>query len=361
MSVKAEPLVSVVIPVYNGEKFIADAIRSVQAQTYGNWDLTIGDNWSTDRTAAIAGEFAAGDPRIRITRYPKFVGVVESHNTAVTLISDQAKYCKILGADDWFFPTCLERLISVAEAHPTVGMVTSYMLGSRRIHFTGLPYPRTFVSGREICRMRLLEGIRVFGGPSASLIRADIVRRNRPFYTPGNYHGDNDAYLELLKDHDFGFVHEALTYLRKGEDSKTTSYLDRVESHEAGYLLELRMFGAFYLTPEELERRTRTLSAEYYQFLARNVITRRGREFWQYHGAHMKQLGAPLSYGRLALYTGGQLADFLLSPPRVIRAVYRRLRRTFQAIFKRNPEPEFAPPKSDQPVTRRRDEGRAVS
>ena len=361
MTLPVEPRVSVVIPVYNGARYIADAIRSVQAQTYQNWDLTIGDNWCTDQTPAIAEGFAAADPRIRVVRYPKHVGVVESHNTAFTLISEQAKYCKILGADDWFFPVCLERLVALAEANPSVGMVTSYMLGTRRIHFNGVPYPRTVLSGREICRMRLLDNVRVFGGPSASLIRADILRQQRPFYTPGNYHGDNDAYLELLKTHDFGFVHELLSYLRKGEGSKTTGYLDRVESHEAAYLLELNRYGSFYLTPEELDRRTRTLERDYYHFLARNVITRRGKEFWQYHSSQMKELGRPLNYPRLALYAAAQVGEFLLSPLRIIRAVARRISWGFNAVFKRAPaaaEP-VAPPET--PSAPQQGQGRAFS
>src|SRR5438105_3382138 len=98
-TIPGQPKVSVVIPVYNGERLIATAIRSVQAQTYTNWDLTIGNNRSTDRTLAIAEEFAARDPRIRVVTYPNHVNVVESHNTAFTLIADDAKYCKILGAD----------------------------------------------------------------------------------------------------------------------------------------------------------------------------------------------------------------------------------------------------------------------
>lgn len=333
MNTSAAPLVSVVIPVYNGEKFIAEAIRSIIAQTYDNWDLTIGNNCSTDRTAAIAAEFAARDPRIRIYDYPTFVDVVRSHNVAFTLISDRAKYCKILDADDWLFPNCLEELVALAEAHPTVGMVTSYMLGGRFIQFDGLPYPSPFMSGRDVCRLRFLHNVRVFGGPSASLIRADIIRQKRPFYTVGNYHGDNEAYLDLLKDHDFGFVHLILSYLRKGEESRTTSYLDRVESHGVGYLLELTKYGPAFLTPQELEERLRTLSKEYYRFLARSVLDFRDREFWHYHAVHMKTLGFPLNYRRLVLYTGLQFMDFLFSPPRVIRALLRAVHRLFKGAW----------------------------
>ena len=127
MGASRSPLVSVVIPVYNGQEVIAEAIRSVLAQTYDNFHLTIANNCSTDRTAQIAEEFAAQDERVTVYNATEFVSVVGSHNRAFTLIADDAKYCKILGADDWLFPNCLAELVRVAEAYPTIGMVTSYV------------------------------------------------------------------------------------------------------------------------------------------------------------------------------------------------------------------------------------------
>src|SRR5207302_613326 len=119
----------------------------------------------------------AQDPRVKVHDNTKFLNVVENHNQAFAVISDAAKYVKVLDADDWLFPTCIAELVRVAEAHASVGMVTSYVLSGAHIGWDGLPYPSTFMSGREVCRLRLLRDIKVFGGPSASLIRADIVRR----------------------------------------------------------------------------------------------------------------------------------------------------------------------------------------
>ena len=60
------PLVSVVCPVYNGETYLRECVDSVLAQTYSSWDLAIVNNCSSDRTLAIAQEYAARDSRIRI-------------------------------------------------------------------------------------------------------------------------------------------------------------------------------------------------------------------------------------------------------------------------------------------------------
>jgi glycosyltransferase involved in cell wall biosynthesis len=319
------PLVSVVIPVYNGEEFIADAVRSVLGQTYTHFDLTIVNNRSTDRTLAIAEQFAVQDDRVRVRSNRDFLSVVDNHNMALSAISDDAKYAKILDADDWFFPDCIAELVRVAEAYPTVGMVTSYVLSGTRIGWDGLPYPSTFLTGREVCRLRLLHGLKVFGGPSASLLRASIVREMRPFYNPLNYHGDNEAYLRLLEHHDFGFVHQVLSYNRRGEASRTTAYLDRVSSYPAADVDEVTKFGPTYLSERECADRLRDVTREYYRFLAQSALEFRGREFWHYHLRHFRAMGYSVDYPRLGLHVLNRIADLLLNPKRTIEGAFRRL------------------------------------
>lgn len=346
MTLTHSPLVSVVIPVYNGESYLADAIRSVLAQTYARFDLTILNNCSTDRTAAIAQEFVARDARVRLQHNTELLSVVANHNKAFTVISDDAEYAKVLGADDWLFPSCLEEMVRVAERFPTVGMVTSYVLAGAWVAWDGLPYPSTFMTGRDVCRLRLLKNVKVFGGPSASLIRARVVREKRPFYDPLDYHGDTKAYLELLQHYDFGYVHQVLSYKRKGEDSRTTSYLQRVQSYPAHDILELLRFGPAYLTRDECAARLRDVTRTYYRFLARSVLEFRGREFWDYHLRQVSELGFSVHYPRLVIAVLSRLADMLLNPKRTIEGGIRRL----GSLGRRVTRPAVvAPPK---PLTR---------
>lgn len=333
------PRVSVVIPVYNGERLIANAVRSVLAQSYTNWDLTIGNNRSTDRTLAISEELASCDPRIRVHTYSKHVSVVDSHNTAFTLISDEAKYCKILGADDWFFPNCLEELVKVAESNPTVGMVTSYFLAGRRVNGLALPYPSHCMSGREFVRLRLLTGLKGTGSPSVSLIRADILRRKRPFYNPLNYAGDVEAYLDLLREYDLGFVHQVLTFLRADEESKTTAYLDRVDSYYAVDLDEVTKFGPIFLTDQEFKARLDEVTRNYYRMLGHSVVPPRNREFWDFHLRHVKAMGYPLSYARIGLNALLRVLDQIGNPKRTIESVIGRFSQTWASVSR----PAIAP------------------
>jgi len=327
MSMSAEPLVSVVIPVYNGEETIAEAIRSVLAQSYANFDLTIVNNRSTDQTRAIAEQFVKQDSRVRIHDNREFLDVVGNHNHALTLFSPGAKYIKLLGADDWFFPNCLAELVKVAEAHPTVGMVASWILLGSKVVNDGLPYPSPCTSGREIGRLRLLNNVRVLGHPSTSLLRISALEGRHPFYTPLDYHGDAIAYLDLLKDHDFGYVHQTLSFSSKGEKSRTTFYLERVGSYYFGDVNEVTRFGPFYLTGEEFKSRLKAVTHAYYQFLAYEAVHFADKELWDYHFQRVKAMGYEVSRTQLAWYIIAHLLDMAGNPKRTIEGVLERLAR----------------------------------
>src|SRR6185436_13824348 len=140
------PLVSVVTPVYNGETYLKECIESVVAQTYTNWEYTIVNNCSTDRSVDIAHEYAAKDSRIRVRSNEAFVRVNENHNIAFREIAPDAKYCKVVAADDWLFPECIEKMVELAENHPSVAIVGAYGLYGPPlvdVAWTGLPYPST--------------------------------------------------------------------------------------------------------------------------------------------------------------------------------------------------------------------------
>ena len=111
MNPQVQPLVSVLTPVYNGERYLVECIESVLAQTYQNWEYIIVNNCSTDRTLEIAEKFAAQDKRIRIHNNETFVGCDANGNIAFRQISLDSKYCKVVHADDWLYPECIMRMV----------------------------------------------------------------------------------------------------------------------------------------------------------------------------------------------------------------------------------------------------------
>ena len=107
------PLVSVMMPVYNAQDYLAQAVDSVLGQTYENWELVIVDDGSTDRSAEIAKSYA--DPRIRLFRQEN-AGESVARNQA--LLHMTGEYVAFLDADDYFLPNHLELSVGYLMDHP---------------------------------------------------------------------------------------------------------------------------------------------------------------------------------------------------------------------------------------------------
>lgn len=110
------PRLSVLLPVYNGEKFIAEAVRSVLAQTYCDFELVIIDDGSTDRTAEILQRFS--DLRLRVLRFDENHGLVAALNHG--LAASRSELLARMDADDICLPQRFERQINFLDAHPEV-------------------------------------------------------------------------------------------------------------------------------------------------------------------------------------------------------------------------------------------------
>jgi glycosyltransferase involved in cell wall biosynthesis len=326
MDPASRPLVSVVTPVYNGEAHLRACLESVLAQSYTNWDCAVVDNASTDRTPEILREFAARDPRIRVVRNPETVRVIENHNVAFRQISPEARYCKLVAADDRLYPECLEKMVALAEAHPSVAIVGAYALKGTEVAWTGLPVADGVRPGREICREWLLGAPYIFGTPTSVLYRADIVRSRGAFYNESNLHSDSEACLEFLEKSDFGFVHQILTVQGVREDS-LTSYSMRYRTYMPFRLYALVRYGPLYLSEEEIRRRIREHLKPYYDHLAAQLFRGREPEFWEYHRRKMAEVGYPLRRARLYAHAAAFALEFLLNPKKTAEGVVRRLRR----------------------------------
>ncbi|MCC6301286.1 MAG: glycosyltransferase family 2 protein [Gammaproteobacteria bacterium] len=305
------PPVSIVTPVYNGEAYLAQCIESVLGQTYREWEYVIVNNCSTDGTLAIAERYAERDPRIRIHNTQQLLSAVENHNFAVGRMDPGSVYCKILHADDWLFPECLERMVNVAVAHGSVGIVGSYNLVGKTVRCDGLPYPGTMIPGREAARLALLGKAYPFYSPSSTMIRADLVRARDPFYDPAKMHADVELMYDLLRGHDFGFVHQVLTYVREHAASETARSAQPLNRILWSNFDLLTRYGPVFLDAAELKTRIRAYQGNYYRFLSRSVWEFRGREFWRYHAHGLRSLGYPINPLRLL---GGALGQAICRP-----------------------------------------------
>jgi glycosyltransferase involved in cell wall biosynthesis len=314
---------TVLTPVYNGEAYLAQCIESVIAQSYTNWDYVIINNCSTDKTLEIATRYAAKDRRIRIVNNATFVDVIENHNIAFAQLSPDSRYCKIVSADDWIYPDCLERMIDVAERHPSVGIVGCYGITNNGFRVCDVPLGDEVFSGESIARMHLL-GSRVLSAPTRVLYRADVVRARQPFFTVAIPSADIHASFEILQHSDFGFVHQILCFERVHEQS-VSSTLVRFNSFLVDHLDFVATYGSIFLSAREREKRVKELLSTYYEYLADRTIHFAGPEFQKYHRRRLAQLGYPISNVRLAGAVSVRVLDWLGNPKRTLEKVMTRL------------------------------------
>lgn len=110
------PRVSVGLPVYNGERFIEQSVRSLLTQTFTDFELIISDNASTDSTIEIVERVCAGDPRVRIVCNPENRGAAWNYNRVFELSTGE--YFRWHAHDDWCEPDHLARLVAALDSAP---------------------------------------------------------------------------------------------------------------------------------------------------------------------------------------------------------------------------------------------------
>lgn len=297
---KLEPFVSVLTPVYNGEEFLEECIESVLRQNYDNWEYVLVDNQSTDRTPQIIEEYAARDSRIRVHRNREFLPQMQNLNHAFRQISPKSRYCKVVHADDMLFENCLKEMVAVAEEYPSVGIVSSYRLNGNHVDLDGLPYPSNFNSGREVVRKYLLYGASRFGAPSSLLIRSDLLRKREKIYNESYLSSDTGACLELLKESDFGFVHQVLTFTRLHENSVTNIHADQLHSTIHGELKFQLEYGPYYLSDEEYRKRLSSKINLFYILIARNIIQEKSLKAFKRQNKILESLELEFETGKFA-------------------------------------------------------------
>jgi hypothetical protein len=205
----------------------------------------------------------------------------------------------------------------VAEAHATVGIVSSYYLKGTTLMGGGLPYPSTFLPGRTVARLQLQHGLFFFGSPTAVLFRTEVVRQTSPFYDSTVLHADTEACYRTLREWDFGFVHEVLSFLRMQGDSRMGAVRDYAPEG-LDKLIVVMKFGRDFLDSDEyrvVEHRTRN---RYFRMLGECMWTRRDPAFWSYHREGLMTIGYRLRWYRIWRYILFALADLVSNPKKTL-------------------------------------------
>jgi glycosyltransferase involved in cell wall biosynthesis len=234
--------VSVCIPVYNGERFLAETITSVLDQTYRDFELVILDNASTDESGAIARSFAERDSRIRIERNPTTVSQPDNWNRVVQLST--APLVKVVCADDLLHPRCLEYQVAPMEADPGLALVASrrHMIDEQSrviVPRRGLPGLTGVRTGVEVARRVVRNGSNPIGESNNVLFRRD------DFFAVGGWRGDRtfimdlDLWLRLLQYGEFLGLPETLAAFRIGRGTVSAENADEIYTQQRMLLEEI--------------------------------------------------------------------------------------------------------------------------
>jgi glycosyltransferase involved in cell wall biosynthesis len=207
------------MPVYNGERYIEEALKSLLAQSCADFEIVISDNASTDRTAAICGDYAAMDSRIRYHRQPANIGLANNQNAVIEMAA--GRWFLMTHCDDIRSPVYLERSIEVLEADR--GVVLCYS-GTRDIDEAGRLLSReepVLKFDAPDVRTRFRDIIRLdhICEPDFGLMRLDMVRKTRLY---GDYADSDRVFLaEMGLRGRFHKISEALFYRRAHAEQST--------------------------------------------------------------------------------------------------------------------------------------------
>lgn len=151
MMSSAQPLISIVLPVYNGERYLAESIQSCLDQTYQNWELLVVDDASTDATAMIIAGYAARDRRIRSIRHNTNRQLPASLNTGFECA--QGAYLTWTSDDNHYRPEALAAMLEALRGRPSADFVyADYSVIDEdgcAAHTIVVPPPNRFIQGYD--------------------------------------------------------------------------------------------------------------------------------------------------------------------------------------------------------------------
>lgn len=237
-----KPDVSVVMATYNDGRFLHQAIDSIIAQSYSDFELIVVDDASTDDSASILQAYLKSDDRIRYFRNEKNIGCHASFNKGIRYANPQSKFLIVFNSDDWWESSLLATLTHHAERNPRVVVTHSdlyrtneagHILQRHSRIFPRLPPPGVHHAVEELL-------VNCYFATHTTLINrermASLYPTSQPFDPSLVYVGDYCLWLQLFLRGGQGFyVDEPLAYFRKhsGQQTSERNIVNRLEEEVA--------------------------------------------------------------------------------------------------------------------------------
>ena len=217
------PRLSIGLPVYNGENYLAESLDALLGQSYEDFELIISDNASTDGTADVCHRYGKQDSRIRYIRQPRNIGLAPNHN----FVLDQARgeLFKWASNDDLYARDLLKCCVEALDEYPQFVLAHSWtaMIDSSGAVTRAAPYPLATASSRtpERFRSMLFDG---WDDYTYGVMRTKVLRRT---HLHGSHHfADRNINTELGLHGPFYQVPEVL-YFRRDHPERTSPYTVR--------------------------------------------------------------------------------------------------------------------------------------
>lgn len=233
------PLVSILIPTYNGERFLRSTLRSAVEQSYKDLEILVGDDASTDRTPEILSAAAASDERIRVLSHPTNLGPYE--NPLSLLRAARGEYIKFLLHDDVLATDCVRDLVRGMQSAPDVSMAFSRrsLINEDGRPVPGHEFPQLtdrpgLIQGRELGDAMLESCTNVIGEFSTVLFRRDALTEADPWQIDGRRLDavtDVKVWLQLLARGPAFYTPRTLSRFRvhSGQNTWNPRFLSRGE------------------------------------------------------------------------------------------------------------------------------------
>jgi Glycosyl transferase family 2 len=267
--VTSQPLVSICIPTYNAEAFIAETIACALAQTYGAIEIVISDDGSSDRTVEIAKQLLAGADAKGITWQLDThdrLGIAANWNHCLSLA--QGKYIKFLFQDDTITPDCIAKMVALAEQDGEIGLVFARRniinsddtkLDQLYVDITeGWTNLSAIQAGRSLLAdPKLLEApFNKIGEPSAVLITKAVFDKVGLFDPNLQQVIDLDMWLRIMAQYKIGYIDEALAGFRVHRNQQSIHNAQSGASWIDDWRLQFKMLGdrSYNLLPTELKQ-----------------------------------------------------------------------------------------------------------
>lgn len=201
---------AVIMPVYNAEKFLREAVDSVLHQTWSDFHFFACNDGSTDSSLAILNEYAAADKRVTVLCNPQNSGIVATRNHLLSKLPEDVKFVAIIDADDVCYPDRFERQIAFLQAHPEIGGVGSSLdiidENSRSTGFRSYPCDPAQIR-------KTLPRVNVLANP-AMMVRKELIDQTGQYSTICPVAQDYEYWLRAIEKFDFANLPEPVLHYR---------------------------------------------------------------------------------------------------------------------------------------------------